>query len=35
VAFGPVAARYVRLEARAVNGSNGAVATEITVGARR
>jgi alpha-L-fucosidase len=35
VAFGPVAARYVRLEARAVNGSNGAVATEVTVGARR
>jgi len=35
VAFGPVAARYVRLEARAVNGGNGAVATEITVGARR
>jgi len=35
VAFGPVAARYVRLEARAVNGSGGAVATEITVGARR
>ena len=35
VAFGPVAARFVRLEARAVNGSNGAVATEITVGARR
>src|SRR5262245_7112159 len=35
VAFGPVAARYVRLEARAVNGTSGAVATEITVGARR
>jgi len=33
--FGPVAARYVRLEARAVNGSSGAVATEVTVGARR
>jgi alpha-L-fucosidase len=32
--FGPVAARYVRLEARAVTGNN-AVATEITVGARR
>jgi alpha-L-fucosidase len=35
VAFTPVAARYVRLEARAVNGTSGAVATEITVGARR
>ena len=35
VAFGPVAARYVRLEARAANGNGGAVATEITVGARR
>jgi alpha-L-fucosidase len=33
--FGPVAARYVRLEARAVNGSTSAAATEITVGARR
>ena len=33
--FGPVAARYVRLEARAANGGNGAAATEITVGARR
>jgi hypothetical protein len=35
VAFGPVAARYVRLEARAVNGGTSAAATEITVGARR
>jgi alpha-L-fucosidase len=33
--FGPVAARYVRLEARAANGGNGAAATEITVGAKR
>jgi len=33
--FGPVAARYVRLEARAANGTSGAAATEITVGARR
>jgi alpha-L-fucosidase len=32
--FGPVAARYVRLEATQVNGSNAAK-TEITVGARR
>ncbi len=32
--FAPVAARYVRLEARAVMGSNAA-ATEITVGAAR
>jgi alpha-L-fucosidase len=32
--FGPVRARYVRLEARAVTGNNAA-ATEITVGARR
>jgi alpha-L-fucosidase len=32
--FGPVAARYVRLEARAAKG-NAAAATEITVGARR
>jgi alpha-L-fucosidase len=32
--FGPVAARYVRLEARAATG-NSAAATEITVGARR
>ena len=33
--FGPVAARYVRLEARAVNGTTAAAATEIAVGARR
>jgi alpha-L-fucosidase len=33
--FGPVAARYVRLEARAVNGSTSAAATELTIGARR
>jgi alpha-L-fucosidase len=33
--FGPVAARYVRLEARAVNGTTAAAATEITIGARR
>ena len=33
--FGPFAARYVRLEARAVSGGNAAVATEITVGAKR
>jgi len=33
--FGPVAARYVRLEARAVNGGTAAAATEITVGAKR
>ena len=33
--FGPVAARYVRLEARAASGGTRAVATEITVGARR
>jgi alpha-L-fucosidase len=32
--FGPVVARYVRLEARAATG-NSATATEITVGARR
>jgi hypothetical protein len=32
--FNPVAARYVRLEARAANGSS-AVATEVTVGAKR
>ena len=32
--FGPVKARYVRLEARAATGNNAA-ATEITVGARR
>jgi alpha-L-fucosidase len=31
--FGPLAARYVRFEARSANGAN-AVATEITVGAR-
>jgi hypothetical protein len=34
VTFGPVSARYVRLEARAANGSS-AVATEVTVGAKR
>ena len=33
-AFGPVAARYVRLDALAVNGTNAA-ATEIAIGARR
>jgi alpha-L-fucosidase len=33
--FGPVAARYVRLEARGVNSGTSAVATEITVGAKR
>jgi alpha-L-fucosidase len=33
--FGPIAARYVRLEARAVNGTTAAAATEIAVGARR
>jgi hypothetical protein len=32
--FGPVEARYVRLEVRAAVG-NSAAATEITVGARR
>ena len=32
--FGPVAARYIRLEARAATGNNAA-ATEISVGARR
>lgn len=32
--FGPVSARYVRLEARSVSGSS-AVATEVTVGAKR
>jgi alpha-L-fucosidase len=32
--FGPVAARYVRLEARAVTGTTAA-ATEISIGARR
>jgi len=35
VVFGPVAARYVRLEADAVNGTGGAQATEVVVGARR
>jgi hypothetical protein len=35
ILFGPVAARYVRLEADAVNGSGGAQATEVVVGARR
>ncbi len=35
VRFGPVAARYVRLEADAVNGTGGAQATEVVVGARR
>ena len=34
VVFGPVAARYVRLEARAAMGG-AAVATDITVGANR
>jgi alpha-L-fucosidase len=34
VTFGPVAGRYVRLEARAANGA-AAVATEVTVGAKR
>jgi alpha-L-fucosidase len=34
VTFGPVSARYVRLEARAANGSS-AVATEVTIGAKR
>jgi alpha-L-fucosidase len=33
-AFGPVAARYIRLDAMAVNGTSAA-ATEISVGARR
>jgi alpha-L-fucosidase len=33
-AFTPVAARYVRLDALAVNGTNAA-ATEIAIGARR
>jgi hypothetical protein len=32
--FGPVAARYVRLEARAAMGTS-AFATDITVGANR
>jgi alpha-L-fucosidase len=35
VVFGPVAARYVRLEADAVSGTGGAQATEVVVGARR
>jgi alpha-L-fucosidase len=35
VLFGPVAARYLRLEADAVNGTGGAQATEVVVGARR
>jgi alpha-L-fucosidase len=35
VVFGPLAARYVRLEADAVNGTGGAQATEVVVGARR
>jgi len=35
VLFGPVAARYVRLEADAVSGTGGAQATEVVVGARR
>jgi hypothetical protein len=35
VLFGPVAARYVRLEADGVNGTGGAQATEVVVGARR
>jgi alpha-L-fucosidase len=35
VLFGPVAARYVRLEADAANGGGGAQATEVVVGARR
>ena len=33
--FGPVAARYVRLEARAASGGTQAAATEVTVGAQR
>jgi len=32
VVFGPLAARYVRLEADAVNGTGGAQATEVVVG---
>jgi hypothetical protein len=32
--FDPVAARYVRLEATAVNGTNAAV-TELAVGAQK
>jgi len=35
VVFGPVAARYVRLQADAVNGTGGAQATEVVVGAKR
>jgi alpha-L-fucosidase len=35
VVFGPLAARYIRLEADAVNGTGGAQATEVVVGARR
>jgi len=35
VLFGPVATRYVRLEADAVNGTGGAQATEVVVGASR
>jgi alpha-L-fucosidase len=35
VVFGPVAARYVRLEARAANGGATAYATDLTVGANR
>jgi alpha-L-fucosidase len=35
VLFGPVVARYVRLEADAVKGTGGAQATEVVVGARR
>ena len=33
--FGPVAARYVRLEVDAAGGTTGAEATEVVVGARR
>jgi len=33
--FGPVAARYVRLEVDAASGTTGAQATEVVVGARR
>ena len=35
VLFSRVAARYVRLEADAVNGTGGAQATEVVAGARR
>jgi len=35
VVFGPVAARYVRLEARAAMAGASAIATDITVGANR